>query len=272
MPAAVDRAYGTYMKLGYLWRTSRRHLPTEVQEAFLDLLFQCQRRVVPNPGKPVSVSVAEARTEVRQLVQLAKAIATRPLSGRDTSTQPDRPPGSIEKFLIHTPRVQVPSFSTSSPGIYCDECGIWQPFRSFPCPGCVISGENLAQDAISEVSVQADPPQPSEPLLRDPRPHTEEPFQSWQELVSFSAKPVYRQPTPYPSRVPSVESRSEGEGSSGPELSEPPSAIPHSAATPPPIARSVGSGRRDMEEIIGNSGIPRCNRRWLTFAGFERIL
>ena len=140
-------AFATYMQLGNLWRRTRRHLPQDVQEAFVDLLAVCQQKVQPSSTKPVSVNMAEARAEVQNLVQLAKAIAS-PVQRPKPEKSPQPAPPICEPqaaFAEDTTEVEhgaLPRVQQQHQGLFCGQCGIWQALPTYPCPGCTITSQD----------------------------------------------------------------------------------------------------------------------------------
>jgi len=230
---AADKAFKAYMQLGYLWRTSRRVLPRDVQEPFLDLLFACQQRVLPSASKPVSVTVAEARGEVKELLQLAKAIASRP--------KPIPPPPALVVPAFQQADIESTFSHEPFSGAFCDVCGIWEPVVRqdvcfYSCQQCTYiqqstaaffsdraTRDNLASSVTaseqcslswSEGSVQEGGPIGPAPT---------EPLQTGQEYAIFTPRPRFRTPTPYPSRTPSVDTLAGSEDSASSEGLDQPS-------------------------------------------------
>ena len=137
-------AFSAYMQLGNLWRRTRRHLPQDVQEAFVDLLAVCQQKVQPSCQKPVSVNLAEARAEVQHLVQLAKALAS-PVQKRPKSEKSPPAPTCAPLATAAEDTTTEAEHGTPLPlvqqqhqGLLCGQCGIWQALPTHPCPGCTI--------------------------------------------------------------------------------------------------------------------------------------
>ena len=67
----------TAFSLGKLWRTRRRSLPLDVREAFLDLLIVVQPYFVPDVQRSNAANIAEARTEIKPLIDMCMHVATR---------------------------------------------------------------------------------------------------------------------------------------------------------------------------------------------------
>ena len=109
----------------------------------MDLLAVCQQKVQPSSNKPVSVNMAEARAEVQNLVQLAKAIAS-PVRKRPKPEKPPQPaPPDCEPKAIAEDTTEAehgtPLPQVQHQGLLCGQCGIWQALPTYPCPGCTIA-------------------------------------------------------------------------------------------------------------------------------------
>jgi len=157
--------------LGKIWRTRRRSLPLDVREAFLDLLIIVQPYFIPDAAKTVSVNIAEARAEVKPLIDLCAALAKRssPPSVHVVSTprdgnigdQPENVKHQIGKCgddltLLAPPPPPSASYTSDDghllgkavpcaflekmllpnadkpTGLLCGGCGLWTPLNITP--------------------------------------------------------------------------------------------------------------------------------------------
>ena len=154
------------MTCGKIWRKSRRTLPRDVQENFLDLLLSLRSHLVPDASLPAASSIKEAKHEIADLAAICRNIADRnaepqPLQSTPTEPQltcivlPPPPPPPLlwstdlesqllaatdiaaacqtSEGIIQT--VRVDSMSQTDPqqvGISCQSCGLRFPGDHVP--------------------------------------------------------------------------------------------------------------------------------------------
>ena len=73
----VDRLHALGASLGPIWKKHRRDLPSDVREAFVNLMATIGTHVVPDPVEGVAASEQDTRSDIKEVIDLFRLVAVR---------------------------------------------------------------------------------------------------------------------------------------------------------------------------------------------------